>query len=350
MLPDKVLVSTETYGCFIDFVTHSSANGDVNSLKTAQFARYTLSEQSSLIQSRARETGTQSFISLGVNFLFGYRQPPRRRVANPGCWREGWLSYLWLGTTNYSSSFWESGMRAVGLTQTCSHPSTGEGGPPGDMHGLTPSLLPLLEAPRQAAAEGPVADTLPFADGGWPPWGQRADAHATRWEKHGSATQPQQPGEALTAPQGRSLPAFRAAAYTRGAQPGPQPGHPPQTRPGQGEEGRPRPGSARPAETREEGAAPFDSTGGRRGRRRAAPPPPAGEPLARERGLLRLPCMTSPRSVRPLRPIGGALSVGALRGAARASQREAYAEAARRRPALPGAAHGGREGEGPAGT
>lgn len=89
MLPDKVLVSIETYGCFIDFVTHSSANGDVNSLKTAPFARYTLSEQSSLTQSRARETGTHSFISLGVNFLFGYRQPPRRRVANPGCWREG---------------------------------------------------------------------------------------------------------------------------------------------------------------------------------------------------------------------------------------------------------------------
>lgn len=57
-------------------------------------------------------------------------------------------------------------MRAVGLTQTCGHSSTGEEGPPGDMHGLTPSLLPLLEAPQQAAAEGPVVDTLPFADGG----------------------------------------------------------------------------------------------------------------------------------------------------------------------------------------
>lgn len=51
MLPDKVLVSIETYSCFIDFVTQSSANGDVNLFKAAPFAMYTLSEQSSLTQS-----------------------------------------------------------------------------------------------------------------------------------------------------------------------------------------------------------------------------------------------------------------------------------------------------------
>lgn len=189
--------------------------------------------------------------------------------------------------------------------------------------------------PAPLPAERPLTGPPPQGD----PAGASEPRHTPPLPGNGSTrAAPASPGKAFNALQGRGAAGTAggtgrgAAACAHRALPAPRPRRPPQSRP-------------RPRRPRESGAA-------RRGPAPEAAPrahhpaparSPAGEPLSAARGLLRPPRMTSPRSARPPRPIGGGLSEGAPRGGARASQREAYTAAARRRPALPGAAHGGRE-------
>lgn len=231
--------------------------------------------------------------------------------------------------------------------------------PPGDRHGLT-HPLPYLHRPHRSGGPHRHRPKVPpgrRAGSRGPGGGQRAEARAT----HGERLDPRSPGEPregvqrATRPRrgaaGRGRPAERVGALR------PVPGEPRRHRgrvsrlgasPAAGKRRRRRRGQARPGSRRgRPGRRGWGRGPVRRLREPRAPPrphpPPAGEPLAGARGAIRLSRMTSPRSARPPRPIGGALSEGAPRGGARASQREAYTAAARRRPALPGAAHGGRE-------